>query len=156
MRFCDAMLEQKGASPKVRAELLRQAVKKHVGYLGKAGAGKGVDRHMFGLSMLVTEGTGRPALFDNPAFKRAKTWTVSTSHLTHPKFDNWGWGEVVPDGVGVAYSIHADKCVFNVTARKDRDFARPLAHYLGEALGEMEKVVEGAGMAKCGGAKAKL
>jgi carnitine O-acetyltransferase len=111
---------------------------------------------MFGLSMLQTPGTQRPALFDNPAFKRAKTWTVSTSHLTHPKFDNWGWGEVVPDGVGVAYSIHPGKCVFNVTARREQDLARPLGHYLQEALEDMRAVLEAEKKKGGGGKKSKL
>ncbi|GMI19538.1 hypothetical protein TeGR_g3379 [Tetraparma gracilis] len=155
VRFAAAM-RGGGQPPEVKAELLRQAARRHVEYLGKAGAGKGVDRHMFGLSMLQTPGTQRPALFDNPAFKRAKTWTVSTSHLTHPKFDNWGWGEVVPDGVGVAYSIHPGKCVFNVTARREKDLARPLGHYLQEALEDMRAVLEAEKKKGGGGKKSKL
>ena len=101
-----------------------------------------VDRHMFGLSMLVDKREDAPSLFSDEAYKRAKTWRVSTSHLTHPKFDNWGWGEVVPDGVGVAYSIHPNRCVFNVTARKDTGYSQRLAYLLEEALVEMRQLLE--------------
>lgn len=97
---------------------------------------------MFGLSMLVGKREESPSLFSDPAYVRAKTWRVSTSHLTHPKFDNWGWGEVVPDGVGVAYSIHPGKCVFNVTARRETGYSQRLKYLLEEALVEMRALLE--------------
>ncbi|GMH66774.1 hypothetical protein TrST_g7483 [Triparma strigata] len=125
-----------------RVQMLRSAAKQHVNYLKSAGKGLGVDRHMFGLSMLVDKREDAPSLFSDEAYKRAKTWRVSTSHLTHPKFDNWGWGEVVPDGVGVAYSIHPNRCVFNVTARKDTGYSQRLAYLLEEALVEMRQLLE--------------
>ncbi|KAA0146730.1 hypothetical protein FNF29_07851 [Cafeteria roenbergensis] len=31
--------------------------------------------------------------------------------------ENWGWGQVVPDGVGVAYSLHAGRIQLSVTKR---------------------------------------
>ena len=105
--------------------------------------------------MLVGDREARPSLFSNPAYVRAKTWRVSTSHLTHPKFDNWGWGEVVPDGVGVAYSIHPRRCVFNVTARKDTGYSGRMAHYIEEALEEMSEMLELEEMAK-GERKSKM
>ena len=150
VRFCEAM----GAVPspsltstaaKTRAALLRQAAAAHGAYVKKAAKAKGCDRHMFGLAMLLADDDHKPSLLSNPVYLRAKTWRVSTSHLTHSRFDNWGWGEVVPDGVGVAYSIHTNRCAFNVAARRDRNYSRPLGHYLEEALLEMEEVIEGEG-----------
>jgi carnitine O-acetyltransferase len=45
VRFAAAMIDRGGGQPpEVKAELLRQAARRHVEYLGKAGAGKGVDR----------------------------------------------------------------------------------------------------------------
>ena len=38
---------------KSRVGMLRDAAKAHVGYLGMAGKAQGVDRHLFGLSMMV-------------------------------------------------------------------------------------------------------
>jgi len=140
VRFCKAMAA--GDDDETKEVLLRQAVGQHGKYLKLAGAGMGVDRHMFGLAMLVAPEMTAPKLFSNPVYKKAKTWRVSTSHLTHPKFDNWGWGEVVPDGVGVAYSIHKDKCVFNVTSRRETNFSKRLAHYLEESLGEVRALLE--------------
>ena len=81
--------------------LFREAVSQHVKFISKAAKAQGVDRHFFGLSMLVQDGESVPDLMTDPVFVRSKTWRVSTSHLTHPLFDNWGYGEVVPDGVGL-------------------------------------------------------
>jgi carnitine O-acetyltransferase len=69
--------------------------------------------------MLANEEDPMPSLYADPLFVRSKRWRVSTSHLTHPNIDNWGFGEVVPDGLGVGYAIKSDSCVFNICARKE-------------------------------------
>ena len=125
-----------------RVQALRFAAVKHVKYLQMAGKGVGIDRVLFGMRMLVGTSEEVPELFNNELFVRSKTWRVSTSHLTHTKFDNWGWGEVVPNGVGIAYSIHAGHCVFNVTAMKSTNYSKQLVHLLGEALSEMKTMLE--------------
>ena len=48
-----------------------------------------------------------------------------------------GWGEVVEDGVGVAYSIHAERIDFNVTAVRKTNFSKRFCHLLSEALVEI-------------------
>jgi len=121
-----------------KISLLRDAVQSHIQYIGNAGKGKGVDRHFFGMAMLVGDGEETPKLFSHPLYLRAKTWRVSTSHLTHPNFDNWGFGEVVPDGVGIAYGVKSDSCIFNITARREHDWTGRLSHLLEEALLEMK------------------
>jgi len=121
-----------------KLSLLRDAVQSHVEYIKKAGKGKGVDRHFFGMSMLLTDKDTTPMLFSDPVYLRSKTWRVSTSHLTHPRFENWGFGEVVPDGVGVGYAVKKDSCIFNITARKEHGWTERLSHLLEEALLEMQ------------------
>mmetsp|Transcript_18668 Transcript_18668/g.40633 ORF Transcript_18668/g.40633 Transcript_18668/m.40633 type:complete len:725 (-) Transcript_18668:206-2380(-) len=122
--------------------LLHEAVASHVKYIGEAAKGNGIDRHLLGLSMEVADGEDAPALFAHPLYVRSKTWRVSTSHLTHPNFDNWGFGEVVPDGVGIGYAVKADSCVFNITARKEHDWTGRLSHLLEEALLEMQTMID--------------
>jgi carnitine O-acetyltransferase len=122
--------------------LLQDAVKAHVRYTGYAAQAQGVDRHFAGLSMLVQSGETLPDLYANPVFQRSKRWRVSTSHLTHPRFENWGYGQVVPDGVGLAYSIHPRHCMFNITALKETGWTEQLAHLLEEALLEMRDLIE--------------
>ena len=125
-----------------KLSLLREAVQSHVNYIRKAGKGYGVDRHFFGMAMLVNSDETPPALFSDPLYSRAKTWRVSTSHLPHPKFDNWGFGEVVPDGVGVGYAVKKDSCVFNLTARSEHGWTERLGHFLEEALLEMQLLID--------------
>eukprot|EP00816_Leptocylindrus_hargravesii_P006550 CAMPEP_0196805826 /NCGR_PEP_ID=MMETSP1362-20130617/5650_1 /TAXON_ID=163516 /ORGANISM="Leptocylindrus danicus, Strain CCMP1856" /LENGTH=689 /DNA_ID=CAMNT_0042178975 /DNA_START=200 /DNA_END=2269 /DNA_ORIENTATION=+ len=125
-----------------KLELLSGAIDSHVKYMRGAAQGLGVDRHLLGLALLVKDGEEPPALLVDPVTKRSKHWRVSTSHLSHPRFDNWGFGEVVPDGVGVAYGIKNDCCLFNITARREHDWTDRLSHLLEEALLEMRTLCD--------------
>ena len=130
------------SSLKEKRLLLQKSTTSHVKYIGKAGSGKGVDRHLFGMSMLACGEDEMPALYSDPLFVRSKTWRVSTSHLSHPKFENWGFGEVVPDGVGIGYGVNAESCVFTLTARKEHGWTERLSYLLEEALLEMRSLHE--------------
>jgi carnitine O-acetyltransferase len=127
---------------KEKLQLFQWAVKAHVRYTLDASQAKGVDRHLLGLSMLVEDGESIPELYSDPVFQRGKRWRVSTSHLTHPKFDGWGYGQVVPDGVGLAYSIHPRHCIFNITALKHTGWTDKLSQLLEEALLELRTLIE--------------
>jgi carnitine O-acetyltransferase len=134
--------ELDASARKNKLALLQDATTAHVKYIGLAAKAQGVDRHLLGLSMLVGPGEKAPDLYSHPVFVRAKTWRVSTSHLTHPKLDGWGYGEVVPNGVGLAYSIHKRHCAFNITALKEHGWTDKLCELLQEALLEMRTLVE--------------
>jgi len=127
---------------------LKVAVADHNKYMRKAGRAQGVDRHLLGLSMMVKAHESVPALMSNELFARAKRWRMSTSQLSHPRFALWGYGEVVPDGVGLAYSIHAKSCVFCVTALKHLEWTDKLSELLEEALLEMKIILEATAAAK--------
>jgi carnitine O-acetyltransferase len=125
-----------------KIQLLQDAVTAHIKYIGLAAKGQGVDRHFFGMSMLRNDNEPVPDLYNDPVFQRSKRWRVSTSHLTHPKFDGWGYGQVVPDGVGLAYSIHPRSCFFNITALKETEWTTKLSQLLEEALIEVRTLLE--------------
>ena len=114
--------------------LLREAAKSHVEYISNAARALGVDRHFLGLAMLVGEGEDAPALFSDDLFLRSKRWVVSTSTLPVVP----GFGPVVEDGVGVAYDIQANSCIFTITCRRERKYSEALAHQLEVALLEMK------------------
>mmetsp|Transcript_5043 Transcript_5043/g.12379 ORF Transcript_5043/g.12379 Transcript_5043/m.12379 type:complete len:753 (-) Transcript_5043:411-2669(-) len=150
---------QLSASDKV--VLLSKACKSHAAYIGNAAKGLGVDRHFLGLSLLVRDGETAPDLYSDPLFVRSKRWRVSTSNLTHPKLDGWGYGEVVPDGVGLSYSVHRDRVIFGITARKEHGgWPERLSQYLEDALVEMKLLVDeannGGGNAKDAAPRSKL
>ena len=126
-----------------KLELLKEAVNSHVKYIGSAAKAMGVDRHLLGLLLSAKEGETTPSLYSHPLYARSKTWRVSTSHLTHPRFDSWGYGEVTPDGVGLAYSIHPNNCMFCITAlRENGGWPERLSFLLEEALLEMQTLNE--------------
>ena len=58
--------------------------------------------------MLVGDGESMPELYADPVYKRAKTWVLSTSAVFSKHFHPYGWGEVVPNGFGVAYMTGFD------------------------------------------------
>ncbi|OQR82938.1 choline/Carnitine O-acyltransferase [Achlya hypogyna] len=126
-----------------KASLCRAACNSHVQYMKLAAQSKGVDRHFLGLRLLLQPGESA-AIFEDPLFARSKYWQISTSHLTHELFDGWGWGEVVSDGVGIAYSIKKNSVHFNIACRKTipLSMSRSFGHLLEESLLEMRSVFE--------------
>jgi carnitine O-acetyltransferase len=127
---------------KEKIKRLKEATSAHAQYTSKAAQACGVDRHFFALSMLVEDGEVAPTLLSDPVYIRSKTWRTSTSHLTHPNFLNWGFGQVVPDGVGIGYSIHPNSCIFNVSALAKTHWTMQLSDLLEEALLEMKDLID--------------
>ena len=84
--------------------------------------------------MMVGEGEEAPALFSDDLFLRSKRWVVSTSTLPVVP----GFGPVVEDGVGVAYDVQANSCIFTITCRREMNCSEALAHHLEVALLEMK------------------
>jgi carnitine O-acetyltransferase len=119
--------------------LLRKATKSHTAYISKAAKGEAVDRHLFGISMLANNEDNIPSLYMDPLFVRSKRWRLGTSNLMHPNVENWGFGEVVRDGlgIGVGYSVKPNSCIFNICARKEHRCTVKFSHLLEEALLEM-------------------
>jgi len=61
-----------------------------------------------------------PAFLDDPVVKRSSYWVLSTSAVFSKHFPVYGWGEVVPDGFGVAYMTgYDDRLQYTVTSRKE-------------------------------------
>lgn len=133
LAFCKAMTENAGqVSPREAHELLVQATKAHSSYIGKVGSidcivcvslllvqaanGKGCDRHLFGLKMMMKPGE-QVALFTDPAYTRSTHWGLSTSGLVGELMDGWGFGEVVADGIGVGYQVQNERLRFTITSR---------------------------------------
>ena len=49
-----------------------------------------------------------PALFSDPLYIKSSNWVLSTSAIFSKHFTVYGWGEVVPNGFGVAYMTGYD------------------------------------------------
>lgn len=141
--FVKSLIEPSDLTAGDKIALLKAACQTHSKYIGSAAKGLGVDRHFLGLSLLANDGEAMPELYSDPVFVRSKRWRVSTSNLTHPKLENWGYGEVVPDGVGLSYSVHKNNVVFGITALKEHgEWPERLGQYLEDALVEMRLLAE--------------
>ncbi|KAJ6462051.1 acyltransferase ChoActase/COT/CPT [Mycena vitilis] len=123
-----------------RAALFRRAVTRHLQYAAWAADGQGVDRHLFGLKRMLREGEDVPAMYLDRAFSRTSHWELSTSQLSSPYLDGWGYGEVVPDGFGLAYAIGEKYIRWTITST--RGDAGKLRHYLAEAATELRDMME--------------
>lgn len=139
--FTSAMVDASGVarSAAEKQKLLHAATNYHVQYMKRAGQGLGVDRHLLGLRMLLQPGE-RSAFLEDPAMSKSRYWLISTSHLTNELFDGWGWGEVVPEGLGIAYSIKNRSIQFNIACRQHGNWAARMGHLLEESLVEMQQL----------------
>jgi len=61
--------------------LLKNATRLHVALTRKAVLGRGIDRHLMGLQLLMEEGENSPLLSD-PLFSQSQRWLLSTSGLS--------------------------------------------------------------------------
>ena len=151
--WTDAMLKptRAAAENEYKLKLLREACNSHVKYARSASNGLGCDRQLLAFSLLLTADEKRSpeaALFRDPIMAASKHWNISTSHLVSEHFDGWGWGEVVPDGLGVAYSVRKERINFNVTSCQG--WAADFCSHLEKSLREMSDVCfsEGSGQAR--------
>ncbi|GBG24765.1 Carnitine O-acetyltransferase, mitochondrial [Hondaea fermentalgiana] len=138
--FCQAMTS--GGVPAKRClELLRSATSAHSAYTKKASAGTGCDRHLLGLKMMMRDGESAE-LYSDAGYARSSTWALSTSGLGGELMDGWGFGEVVPHGLGIGYSVQNDKLRFTVSSRHpEQKWATRFTANMEAALQEMQAVV---------------
>ncbi|EPZ34984.1 Acyltransferase ChoActase/COT/CPT domain-containing protein, partial [Rozella allomycis CSF55] len=123
-----------------KSELLKKAISSHSKYMADAVEGKGVDRHLLGLKLLASElKIETPKIFTNPAYSMSCHWNVSTSQITSEYYDNWGWGEVCPDGYGIPYMIKEKSIHFCVASQHLH--SNRLTHFLQESLEEMKSIL---------------
>lgn len=124
-----------------KGELGRKAVASQGKYMADCIAGKGVDRHLLGLRLLLKPNEQKPELYEDKAYSMSGHWNLSTSQISSEYYDGYGWGEVVPDGYGIAYMVKNDCLSFNIACVKGMHSAR-IRHYLEESLREMKVVFE--------------
>jgi len=140
--WAEAMLDPTITDPVHLRTLFTRAAQRHIQYSTWAADAQGVDRHLFGLKKLLKQGEPMPEIYTDPAFAKSSHWELSTSQLSSPYFDGWGYGEVVPDGYGLSYAIGNDYIRWTITSLK-RD-TQVLKHYLAEAATEVKHMLEAA------------
>lgn len=77
------LIPDKTSKAATRLALLRRAIQTHTSLTREAATGRGIDRHLLGLRLMMRPETGeRAALFDDPLFGRSQEWKLSTSALS--------------------------------------------------------------------------
>jgi carnitine O-acetyltransferase len=71
------------AQPSTKYRALQRAVQTHVSLTREAATGRGIDRHLLGLRLMLRPEDGeRAELFDDEFFQRSQEWKLSTSGLS--------------------------------------------------------------------------
>jgi carnitine O-acetyltransferase len=124
-----------------KMQVLRQATQTLQEYQEKASNGMCVDRHLFGLSMMINENdndkVAPPKMFNDALYQRSKHWRLSTSAFIFCP----GFGPVTDDGLGIGYCVAGDSCTFTVSSRKENNLVAPFCKLLHEALTEIGQLL---------------
>eukprot|EP00924_Labyrinthula_sp_SR-Ha-C_P007511 snap_masked-scaffold_24-processed-gene-5.29-mRNA-1 protein AED:0.00 eAED:0.00 QI:0/-1/0/1/-1/1/1/0/633 len=125
--------------PRKSYDLMMKAINSHSQYTKKASSGFGCDRHLSKLKTLLKSGED-DSFFKDPVFSRTSHWALSTSGLVGELMDGWGFGEVVPDGLGIGYAVQNDRLRFTVTSRNN--WATQFCANLEACVLEMQELAE--------------
>ena len=119
-----------------KEEALRHAAQVHSQLVKECARGKGVDRHLFALKCIAEKhGMPVPPFFNQSPWKTLNHTILSTSNCGNPSLRLFGFGPVVPDGLGIGYIIK-DHGVHFAISSKHRQTKR-YAHTLDCVLNEM-------------------
>ncbi|KAI0775213.1 acyltransferase ChoActase/COT/CPT [Trametes elegans] len=100
-----------------RLALLRRAVQTHSQLTREAATGRGIDRHLLGLRLMLSPGESHP-LFEDELFTRSQTWKLSTSGLSAGyQFRGTGFGASYHDGYGINYMPAPEVVRFGIESK---------------------------------------
>ncbi len=111
------------ANEEEKANAARNVIEKHVTRMMDAKAGRGVERHLFGLlNIWLDMGNDlgipeMPDFFEDQGWKTLGRTLLSTSTSATDGMTLAGFGTVDDDGLGVRYLTFPGSIHFNVTSR---------------------------------------
>jgi carnitine O-acetyltransferase len=102
-----------------RFNLLRSAISSHNRRTREAMMGRGIDRHLLGLGLLLRPLNGEnAALFEDYLFERSAQWKLSTSGLSAGLlFKGTGFGAMYEDGYGINYLAAPNMVKFGIESK---------------------------------------
>lgn len=105
-----------------KREALHKAAATHVnvakGAKSAGGPYAGVDRHLHAMKCTAANKGLELDFFKDPMYAKSCTWTLSTSNVTAPFIDQFGFGAVTGHGYGLGYLTQPDSISINVTSYK--------------------------------------
>ncbi|KAF8653605.1 hypothetical protein AX16_003849 [Volvariella volvacea WC 439] len=116
--FVLSMLDP-SCSPEQRYTNLRRAIQTHTSLTREAATGKGIDRHLLGLRLMLRPLNGEHAkLFEDKLFEKSSKWKLSTSGLSAGLlFRGTGFGAVYEDGYGINYLAAPEMIKFGIESK---------------------------------------
>ena len=135
---------------KTTADSLRKAASKHIERMQACMAGKGVERHLFGLLSIYEQFGEDIGIFSEPEIFSDIGWltlrydTLSTTSNPDPHgVVLSGFGPVVDDGFGVCYTTTKDRIIITLTSRSNmKESLERFATDLEGALSEMAALMQ--------------
>ena len=92
----------------------------------------------------LAEASGKsPQLFQDSAYSQINYNILSTSTLSSNGLEIGGFGPVVPDGLGVGYSIFDDWLGCNVTCYPEHASAAEFVESFGKTMEDLRTVLDG-------------
>ncbi|CAG8472765.1 6372_t:CDS:10, partial [Dentiscutata heterogama] len=141
--FVEGMLD-KSLSVQQKYDRLQAATKAHTNYSIDASNGKGCDRHLLGLRLLLQKGESHP-IFEEPIFAKSQEWLLSTSSLTSGDyFSGTGFGCVYPNGYGINYLPGGHIMKFGIESKfsSSETDSKALKESIIKALRDMKNICE--------------
>lgn len=133
--LCEVFCNPKSSAEK-KLNALRNAVRVHSGLVKECASGQGVERHLFALKCVAEKNSlPVPDFFISEAWKMLNHTILSTSNCGNPSLALFGFGPVVPDGLGIGYIIK-ETCLHYAICSKHRQTTR-YAKTLDAVLKEM-------------------
>eukprot|EP00698_Gefionella_okellyi_P014205 TRINITY_DN3937_c0_g1_i1.p1 TRINITY_DN3937_c0_g1~~TRINITY_DN3937_c0_g1_i1.p1 ORF type:complete len:680 (-),score=105.41 TRINITY_DN3937_c0_g1_i1:1198-3237(-) len=129
------------ASTGERVAALRAAAAQHVKLMLEAKVGGGVDRHLLAMRQIGAQLGVNSALFQHAAYKDILSQSVvSTSNCASDAIRLFGFGPVVDNGFGIAYTIR-DNAIGMCVTSKYQGTAKFLAN-IEQAMRDMRATLE--------------
>ncbi|GLB40321.1 putative choline/Carnitine o-acyltransferase [Lyophyllum shimeji] len=118
-----AMMDPQCAQ-ETRYKALQRAIQTHTRLTREAATGRGIDRHLLGLRLMMRPHEGEESpLFNDELFERSQQWKLSTSGLSAGHlFRGTGFGAVYDDGYGINYLAAPSMIKFGIESK----FSSPL------------------------------
>lgn len=137
-RLCQLFTDCK-ATAQEKIAALQNATKVHSQLVRECSQGKGVDRHLFALrSIAEKNGLPIPAFFHSKPWKLLNHTVLSTSNCGNPALAGFGFGPVVPDGLGIGYIIKDHQLHYSISSKHRQ--TRRYAYTLESVLRDMAKL----------------
>ncbi|GAA5912502.1 choline/carnitine O-acyltransferase [Sporobolomyces salmoneus] len=139
-------MREGNTDPKTLYALLSAATKNHNTLTRESSTGRGIDRHLMGLRLLLRPDLKEShPLFEDELFGKSQEWVLSTSGLSAgDRFYGTGFGAVYPNGYGINY-LAGDKLVkFGIESKvsNPETSTETFRENLVQALREMREVCE--------------